>query len=132
MTTPRSRTVISHQARPGDLVVAHAATPQGDTYEIGVVTRTGPDGLADAWRTADGSLRAARFIPGLQHRWLVPRDHVHTERALNAASNYGRPFTSVTEIRAAIRPWLCHPGTKSSQKPAPDNASATSRTEPSR
>jgi hypothetical protein len=62
--------------------------------------------MADAWRRSDGSVRSARFVPGLRYRWLVPQADIDIERALNAAGECARPFASLSEVREAMRPWL--------------------------
>jgi len=107
MTRPGEGGAAVPQARPGDSVVAYADKGQAAIYEVGVVTRV-HDGLADAWRTADGTVRPARFVPGLKYRWLVPQADIDVAHALRAAEERGGRFASLQEARAAMRPWLRH------------------------
>jgi hypothetical protein len=86
-------------------VVACADTDRAASYEVGIVTRV-RDGLADAWRTADGTVRPARFVPGLRYRWLVPQGDIDVASAMHAAARRDQPFASISEVKAAMRPWL--------------------------
>jgi hypothetical protein len=104
MTSVHADGMSAHPAQPGDLIVACADT-DGAAYEVGVVTRT-RDGMAEAWRRPDGTVRSARFVPGLRRRWLVPHADIDVERARNAAGERTRPFGSLSEVREAMRPWL--------------------------
>ena len=108
LATPHANCPPVPAAQPGDLIVACAETRRGTAYEVGVVTRT-RDGMAEAWRSPDGTLRPARFVPGLRDRWLVPHGEIDVERALNAAGERTRPFASLSEVREAMRPWLRDP-----------------------
>jgi hypothetical protein len=109
VTARKAGRSTSPAARRGDLVVALADDGHTAAFEVGVVTRV-RDGLAEAWHTADGAIRPARFVPSLSYRWIAPQEQVDVGQALDAVAQRTEPepFGSVAEIRDAIRPYLYH------------------------
>lgn len=105
MTAPHDGSRPDPRARCGDLIVACTGSGQESAYEIGIVTHA-RDGLAQAWRTTAGAIRPARFVRQLRYRLLVPQDDIDVEMAFTAVSQRARPFASLAEVRAAMRPWL--------------------------
>jgi hypothetical protein len=93
------------EARRGDVVIAYADDGRTANYEFGVVTRV-RGGLIDAWRTTDGAIRPARFVPCLRYRWLIPQTDINVTQAVRAAAERGGRFTSMPQAREAMRPWL--------------------------
>jgi hypothetical protein len=93
------------EARRGDVVIAYVDDGKTATYEFGIVTRV-RGGLIDAWRTTDGAVRLARFVPCLRYRWLIPQTDINVTQAVRAAAERGGRFQSLPEARAAMRPWL--------------------------
>jgi hypothetical protein len=99
------------RARSGDLVVTEPRTGPGPgqpaEFDIGVVSSTDRDGWVRAFESYRGYIQPVAFMPrhARQALRLVPQTDLEVNAAIEVAREHG-PFTSMAEVRAAVRPML--------------------------